>query len=38
MKGMQNRIRIVSAAEFSALREAETGYFGLVTARLPKPQ
>jgi tripartite-type tricarboxylate transporter receptor subunit TctC len=36
MKGMQNRIRILSAKEFSAQLEAESAYFGPVIASLPK--
>jgi tripartite-type tricarboxylate transporter receptor subunit TctC len=38
MKGMQNRIRILSATEFSALLETESAYFAPVIASLPKPQ
>jgi hypothetical protein len=38
MKGMQNRIRILSAKEFSAQLEAESAYFGPVIASLPKSQ
>ena len=38
MKGMQNRIRILSATEFSALLEAESAYFEPVIASLPKPK
>jgi tripartite-type tricarboxylate transporter receptor subunit TctC len=38
MKGMQNRIQVLSATEFSALLETEAAYFATVIAKLPKSQ
>jgi tripartite-type tricarboxylate transporter receptor subunit TctC len=38
MKGMQNRIQILPAREFSALLEAESAYFATVIGSLPKLQ